>query len=377
MIYLDNAATTRVCKAALDAMLPFLTESFGNPSSSHSAGAAARGAVLEARESMARLLSCEPREIYFTSGGTESDNLALFTAAKLGAKAAKRHIISADFEHPAVLKTLVHLSKNGYEITLLPTPKDGIIKTSDIKNAMRGDTALVSLMTVNNEIGTVQSVREIGALCRECGVLFHTDAVQAAGHITLNFNEINADFLTLSAHKFGGAKGAGAVIIRKGIEPSPMLFGGGQERGARAGTENVAGIVGMAAALENACCFMKQNTKIIAALKNRLCERLNRIDGAHQTCESGTGIISFCFESIESEALLLLLDKAGVCASAGSACSAGALEPSHVLRSMNIPNELLRGALRLSLSAENTADEIEKAANIIEKSVEKLRSFNI
>ncbi len=375
-IYADNAATTKLSKTALDAMMPFLTDRFGNPSSAHADGAQASEALLSAREAMARLLNCRARDLYFTSGGSEADNQALLSAAVWGAAHGRRHLVSSAFEHPAVLRTLAFLQKNGFEVTLLAPSSDGMIQAEQVESAIRTETCLVSLMIANNEVGTIQPITEVGKLCRRRGVFFHTDAVQAAGHIPIDTAAMNIDLLSLSAHKFHGPKGVGALYLCRDLPPVSLIRGGGQERGARAGTENVPGIVGMAAALSESCGRLAENAAYVSRLREQLLSGLERIDGAHPVGNRThrlPGIVNCCFERVESEALLFLLDSAGISASAGSACSAGALEPSHVLRSMGVPDRLARGSLRLSLSETNTPEEIERILSAVSSAVSRLR----
>lgn len=378
-IYADNAATTKLSGTALDAMMPYLTDRYGNPSSVHEDGAEAAAALLEARETMAGLLNCAARELFFTSGGSEADNQALFSAASRGAEHGRRHIISTAFEHEAILRTLEYLKTQGFEVTLLPVSADGIIRPEQVSSAIRPDTCLVSVMTVNNEVGTVQPVKEIGEICRLNGILFHSDAVQAAGHIPIELSKMNVDLLSLSAHKFHGPKGIGALYLRKGIQPVSLVRGGGQERGARAGTENVPAVAGMAAALRESCEKLQENADEITRMREGLVSGLERIRGAHligDRSRRAPGIVNFCFEGIESEPLLLLLDADGISASAGSACSAGALEPSHVLRGMGVPECLARGSLRLSLSEYNNPKEISRIISSVTSAVSRLRKEN-
>ncbi|QAT50532.1 cysteine desulfurase [Caproiciproducens sp. NJN-50] len=378
-IYADNAATTKLSGTALDAMLPYLTDRYGNPSSLHEDGAAAAAALLEARETMAGLLNCAARELSFTSGGSEADNQALLSAASWGAAHGRRHIVSTEFEHPAVLRTLEYLEARGFGVTLLPVSAEGIIRPEQVSSAIRPDTCLVSVMAANNEVGTVQPVKEIGDLCRRNNVLFHSDAVQAAGHIPIDLSEMNVDLLSLSAHKFHGPKGIGALYLRRGIRPVSLIRGGGQERGGRAGTENVPAVAGMAAALRESCGKLEENADYIARMREELISGLERIRGAYLIggrSRRVPGIVNFCFEDVESEPLLLLLDADGISASAGSACSAGALEPSHVLRSMGVPDRLARGSLRLSLSEYNTPEEISRIILSVTSAVSRLRKEN-
>ena len=378
-IYADNAATTRMSRTAIDAMLPYLSDIYGNPSSLHSIGQEAAQALFAARQTVAEQLGCEPRELTFTSGGSEADNMALVSAATLGARKGKKHIISTAFEHHAVLHTLARLEKQGFEVTLLDVHENGLISAEEVEQAIRPDTCLVSVMYANNEIGTIQPIAEIGAVCRAHGVLFHTDAVQAVGHLPIDVVKQNIDLLSLSAHKFHGPKGIGALYARRGIALTNLIEGGAQERGKRAGTENVPAIVSMAAALKEACENMEKNTAYVRALRDRLIEGLSKIphgalngDREHHLA----GNVSFCFEGIEGESLLLLLDDKGVCASSGSACTSGSLDPSHVLLAIGRPHEVAHGSLRLTLSEENTEEEIDTIIRAVTETVEYLRGFS-
>lgn len=378
-IYADNAATTRMSRRAIDAMLPYLSDIYGNPSSLHSIGQEAAQALFAARQTVAEQLGCEPRELTFTSGGSEADNMALVSAATLGARKGKKHIISTAFEHHAVLHTLARLEKQGFEVTLLDVHENGLISAEEVEQAIRPDTCLVSVMYANNEIGTIQPIAEIGAVCRAHGVLFHTDAVQAVGHLPIDVVKQNIDLLSLSAHKFHGPKGVGALYARRGIALTNLIEGGTQERGKRAGTENVPAIVSMAAALKEACENMEKNTAYVRALRDRLIEGLSKIphgalngDREHRLA----GNVSFCFEGIEGESLLLLLDDKGVCASSGSACTSGSLDPSHVLLAIGRPHEVAHGSLRLTLSEENTEEEIDTIIRAVTETVEYLRGFS-
>lgn len=378
-VYADNAATTRLSKTALDAMMPYFTEHYGNPSSLHSAGQRAAEALADAREKIASLLGADPRQITFTSGGSEADNQAIRSAAAYGARKGKKHIISTKVEHHAVLHTLQKLKKEGFEITLLDVNKYGTVSAEDVRNAIRPDTALVTVMYANNEIGSVNPIAEIGAVCREAGVLFHTDAVQAVGHLDVNIAEQNIDLLSLSGHKFHGPKGVGALYVRKGIPLVTLIEGGAQERGKRAGTENVPGIVGMAAALEEAVRNREKNAEYISKLRDRLIEGLSAIP--HSVLNGDPvnrlpGNVNFCFEGIEGESLLLMLDEAGICASSGSACTSGSLDPSHVLLAIGLPHEVAHGSLRLSLSEENTPEQIEHILENVPKIVSYLRNMS-
>lgn len=379
MIYLDNAATTKMSETAIKAMLPYMNEIYGNPSSLHSAGQTAAQALNDARERIAGCLGCSAREITFTSGGSEADNQAIISAAKLGERRGKKHIISTAFEHHAVLHTLKKLEKQGFEVTLLDVHENGIITADEVKAAIRPDTCLVTVMFANNEIGTVQPIAEIGSVCREKGVIFHTDAVQAAGHIAINIQEMNIDMLSLSAHKFHGPKGIGVLYARKGIPLSVLIEGGAQERGKRAGTENIPAIMGMAAALEEACRNAEENAKKVSAIRDRLIDGLSKIPHSVLNGDADKrlpGNVNFCFEGIEGESLLLLLDDKGICASSGSACTSGSLDPSHVLLAIGRPHEIAHGSLRLSVSEENTLEEAEYTVKAVSDVVELLRGIS-
>ena len=378
-IYADNAATTRMSKKAIDAMLPYLDEVYGNPSSLHSVGQRAKEALTSARERMAACLGCDAEDIIFTSGGSEADNHAIRSAARIGEKQGKKHIISTAFEHHAVLHTLNRLKEEGFEITLLDVHENGLITADQVREAIRPDTCLVTVMYANNEIGTIQPIGEIGAVCREKGVLFHTDAVQAVGHLHIDVNSQNIDMLSLSAHKFHGPKGVGALYARRGIRLTNLIEGGAQEKGRRAGTENIPAIVGMAAALEEACAGIDENAKTVGALRDRLIEGLKAIphsvlngDAVHRL----PGNVNFCFEGIEGESLLLLLDDKGVYASSGSACTSGSLDPSHVLLAIGRPHEIAHGSLRLTISEETTAEEIDYMIQAVREVVEYLRGMS-
>ena len=379
-VYADNAATTCVSKAALDAMLPFLTVSYFNPSSLYSSAQKVAEAVAEARETVAACLGAKsPREIYFTSCGSEADNQALVSCARLGARKGKKHLISTKFEHHAILHTLKALEKEGFEVTLLDVHEDGVVRVEDVAAAIREDTCCVSVMFANNEVGTVQPIREIGALCREKGIPFHTDAVQAAGHIPVDVEEMNIDLLSLSGHKFHAPKGVGVLYCRKNIPLFSFIEGGAQERGKRAGTENVAGIVALAAALKESCDHMEENAAKMIAMRDRLFAELgkiphSKINGSLEHHVPGT--VNMCFEGIEGESLLLLLDKNGICASSGSACTSGSLDPSHVLLSLGIPHELAHGSLRLSIDEYNTMEEMEYIIETVPKTVQYLRDVS-
>ena len=363
-IYADNAATTKMSRTAIDAMLPYMETYYGNPSSLHSVGQKAAQALADARQTVADCLGCEPREIIFTSGGSEADNQALLSAAMLGQKKGKKHIISTNIEHHAILHSLRRLESLGFEVTLLPVDEKGRITVEQVANAIRPDTCLVTVMYANNEIGTIEPIAEIGALCHEKGILFHTDAVQAAGHLHIDVKAQNIDLLSLSGHKFHGPKGVGALYARRGIVLTNLIEGGAQERGKRAGTENIPAIVGMAAALKEACANLDENAKKIAALRDRLIAGLSQIphcalNGDDNGANRLPGNVNFCFEGIEGESLLLLLDAKGICASSGSACTSGSLDPSHVLLAIGRPHEVAHGSLRLSLCESNTAEEVD------------------
>ena len=378
-IYLDNGATTKMSQAAIHAMLPYMDTIYGNPSSLHSAGQAAAEALANARQRIANCLGCSAAEITFTSGGSEADNQAILSAAQLGARKGKRHIISTAFEHHAVLHTLNKLEKEGFTITLLDVHENGIVLPEQVRDAIREDTCLVTVMYANNEIGSIQPIREIGAVCREKGVLFHTDAVQAAGHLPIHVQEQNIDMLSLSAHKFHGPKGIGVLYARKGILLTPLIEGGAQERGKRAGTENVPAIMGMAAALDEACAHLDENTAKLTALRDKLIAGLSEIphsilngDAVHRL----PGNVNFCFEGIEGESLLLLLDDKGICASSGSACTSGSLDPSHVLLAIGRVHDIAHGSLRLTLSEEITAEDVAYTIQAVKEVVAYLRGMS-
>ncbi len=379
MIYTDNAATTRMSNAAITAMQPFYNEIYGNPSSLHSAGQRAKEALTAAREQIAACLGCTAREIYFTSGGSEADNQAILSAAAIGAKKGKKHIISTAFEHHAVLHTLEKLRREGFDVELLDVRSYGNISVRQVADAIREDTCLVTAMYANNEIGSILPIAEIGRLCRERGVLFHTDAVQAAGHLPINVTEQRIDLMSLSAHKFHGPKGVGVLYARTGVPLTTLIEGGAQERGRRGGTENVAGIVGMAAALREMCAHMEENAASVARLRDRLIEGLSEIPHSVLNGDRSNrlpGNVSFCFEGVEGESLLLLLDDKGICASSGSACTSGSLDPSHVLLAIGRPHEIAHGSLRLTLSEENTDEEIDCLLREIPSAVEYLRNMS-
>lgn len=378
-IYADNAATTRVSDTALAAMTPCFQEIYGNPSSLHTPGQRAAEKLAAARAIFARNLHADPREITFTSGGSEADNQALLSAAQLGLQRGKRHIISTAFEHHAVLHTLEKLKREGFEVTLLDVHENGIVLPSQVEEAIRTDTCLVTVMYANNEIGTVQPIREIGAVCRARGVPFHTDAVQAAGHLPIHVGEQNVDMLSLSAHKFHGPKGVGLLYARKGIPLFPLIEGGAQERGRRAGTENLPAIMGMAAALELACARLDENAQRLTALRDQLIRGLSRIPHSllnGDPVQRLPGNVNFCFEGIEGESLLLLLNDRGICASSGSACTSGSLDPSHVLLAIGRVHDIAHGSLRLSLSEETTEQDVEEIIRAVSESVAYLREMS-
>lgn len=378
-IYADNAATTKISQTAMKAMISAMENSYGNPSSIHQIGMSANDALQTAREQIARCLGCMPKEIFFTSGGTESDNQAIVSAAMLGAKQNKRHIISTAFEHHAVLHTLRRLKEQGFEIQLLDVGAEGNITAAQVEDAIRPDTCLVTVMFANNEIGSVLPIAEIGEVCRAHGVLFHTDAVQAAGHIPVNVKKQNIDMLSLSAHKFHGPRGIGALYVKRGIELTSLMEGGGQERGKRPGTENLPAIMGMAAALKEECTLMEQNEAKVIAMRDRLIQGLSQIpysilNGSREKRLPGN--VNFCFEGVSGESLLLLLDSRGICASSGSACASGALDPSHVLLSLGLALEIAQGSLRISLDISNTEEEIDYMLEVIPQVVEQLRGMS-
>lgn len=378
-VYADNAATTRMHQTAIDTMTYHLNNTFGNPSSLYTIGQQAKEVLETARADMAACFGAQPREIYFTSGGSEADNQALLSAAAIGARRGKRHIISSAFEHHAVLHTLDKLRRDGFEIELLPVGPVGTVTAQQVADAIRPDTCLVSLMYANNEIGSILPIGEIGAVCREKGVLFHTDAVQAAGHLPIDVAAQNIDMLSLSAHKFHGPRGVGVLYCKKGVLLTSLINGGAQERGKRAGTENLAGIAGMAAALEDACAHMDENAAKVAAMRDRLIAGLSKIphsvlngDPVHRL----PGNVHFCFEGIEGESLLLLLDEKGICASSGSACTSGSLDPSHVLLALGHTHEIAHGSLRLTLCADNTMEQMDTIVAAVTDVVDYLRNMS-
>ena len=378
-VYADNAATTSVSKTALNAMMPYLTEQYGNPSSLYAFGQQAKEGLEAARKTVAECINAEPREIYFTSGGSEADNQAIVSAAKAGARKGKRHLISTAFEHHAVLHTLKKLEKEGFEVTLLDVHEDGVVRLEDLEAAIREDTALVTIMFANNEIGTIQPVKEIGALCREKGIPFHTDAVQAAGHLPIDVKDMNIDMLSMSGHTFHAPKGVGVLYAKRNMPLFNIIEGGAQERGKRAGTENMAGIVALAAALKESCDNMEANNARIIPMRDKLFAELgkiphSKINGSLEHHVPGT--VNMCFEGIEGESLLLMLDMKGICASSGSACTSGSLDPSHVLLSIGLPHEVAHGSLRLSIGEYNTMEEIDHIIATVPQVVEYLRNMS-
>ena len=378
-VYADNAATTKISGHALQAMIPCFEKFYGNPSSHHTVGQEAKEVLEDARARVAACLGCESREVYFTSGGSEADNQAIISAARFGARKGKKHIISTAFEHHAVLHTLNRLEKEGFEVTLLDVREGHNVTAQQVKDAIREDTCLVTCMYANNEIGSVLPIPEIGAVCKEAGVPFHTDAVQAAGHLKIHVKEQNIDLLSLSAHKFHGPKGVGVLYARRGFPLTNVIEGGAQERGKRAGTENLPGIVGLAAALEDACGNMEENNKKVIALRNKLIEGLSQIPHCALNGDPVNrlpGNVSFCFEGIEGESLLLLLDANGVAASSGSACTSGSLDPSHVLLAIGRVHDVAHGSLRLSLSHYNTEQEVDHILKVVPEVVQLLRSMS-
>lgn len=378
-VYVDNAATTAMSDTAINAMTPYLKEVFGNPSSLYAAGQAAKDALEKARADIAQCLNADVKEIYFTSGGSESDNQAIRSAAANGARKGKRHIITTSFEHHAVLHTLKKLEQSGAEVTYLDVHSDGLVTAQQVEEAIRPDTALVTVMYANNEVGTIQPVREIGEVCRRAGVPFHTDAVQAVGHIPVDVKADNIDMLSLSAHKFHGPKGVGALYCKRGLPLNSFIEGGAQERNRRAGTENVAGIVSMAAALKEACANMRKDNEKLLKLRDRLIDGLltipySKLNGDRKNRLPGN--VNICFEGTEGESLLLNLDNAGICASSGSACTTASLEPSHVLLALGLPHEIAHGSLRLTLSADNTDEDINYILKEVPEAVKKVRAIS-
>ena len=379
LIYADNAATTKMSRTAIDAMLPYMETYYGNPSSLHTVGQQAAEALQKARETVAACLGCQPREITFTSGGSEADNQAIVSAARIGARKGKKHIISTAFEHHAVLHTLKKLENEGYVVQLLDVGPTGTVTAQQVADAIREDTCLVTIMYANNEIGSIMPIPEIGAVCQEKGVLFHTDAVQAAGHLHIDVKAQHIDMLSLSAHKFHGPKGVGLLYARQSIPLTNIIEGGAQERGKRAGTENIAGIVSMAAALKEACDHIDENAVKVSALRDKLIAGLSAIPHAALNGDPVNrlpGNVNFCFEGIEGESILLLLDAKGICASSGSACTSGSLDPSHVLLAIGRPHEVAHGSLRLSLCEWNTEEEVDYMLQVIPEVVAYLRSMS-
>ncbi|MBR0542722.1 MAG: cysteine desulfurase NifS [Clostridia bacterium] len=378
-VYADNAATTKLSKKALDAMMPYLTETFGNASSLYDIGQQAHQGVKFARQTVADVIGADVNEVYFTSGGSEADNWAIKGVAEVMAKKGKKHLITSAFEHHAVLHTMQKLEKDGFEVTYLPVYENGIVKVEDVKNAIREDTALVSIMYANNEIGTIQPIAEIGAVCREKGVIFHTDAVQAVGHLPIDVKAQNIDMLSMSGHKFHGPKGIGALYMRKGIRIPNLIEGGAQEAGKRAGTEAVYAMVGMATALKEANDNLEENMKKLTALRNRLIDGLLKVESSRLNGDRENrlpGNVNISFEGVEGESLLLYLDLMGVSASSGSACTSGSLDPSHVLLAIGLPHEIAHGSLRLSLCEENTEEEIDYIIESVPPIIERLRSMS-
>ena len=380
IIYMDNAATTSTSRAALDAMIPVLEREYGNPSSLHQLGQQAADLLADARKRVAACIGAQPDEIYFTSGGTESDNWAITQLAQTGAAKGKKHIISTAFEHHAVLHTLKRLEKEGFEVTLLDVHQDGIVRVDELKAAIRPDTCLVTVMYANNEIGTIQPIAEIGAVCREQGIPFHTDAVQAVGHLPINVTKENIDLMSMSAHKFHGPKGIGALYCRRGIRLTNFIEGGAQERNRRGGTENLPAICGMAAALEDACTGMEERSKTVSAMRDRIIDEVVqnipyvRVNGDREKRLPGN--VNICFEGIEGESLLLRLDLEGICASSGSACTSGSLDPSHVLLAIGLPKEIAHGSLRLTLDEENTEEDVQHLLEVLPGIVSGLREMS-
>ena len=378
-IYADNAATTRMSEEAIETMVKVARETFGNPSSLYEIGQAAKDVLENSRETVAKCFNCSPREIYFTSGGSEADNQAIISAARIGEKAGKKHIVSTTIEHHAVLHTLKKLEKEGFKITLVGVNSKGTVNPEDIKAAITDETALVSVMFVNNEIGTIEPLAEIGKICREKGVLFHTDAVQAAGQIKIDVKSKNIDMMSVSAHKFHGPKGVGALYVRRGIPLTNIIEGGAQERGKRGGTENVPGIAAMAVALKTECEKIPAKTGKLVNARDKIIAGLKKIPYSSLNGElkmRSPGNINFCFEGIEGESLLLLLDDKGICASSGSACTSGSLDPSHVLLAIGRPHEVAHGSLRLSISEDITENEIDYIIKSVEQVVSYLRGMS-
>ena len=379
LVYADNAATTQLSFEVLTEMMPYMTEHYGNPSSLYSFSASAKTAIEDARQKVADCLGATPKEIYFTSGGSESDNWAIKSMAKKGAKRGKKHIISSVFEHHAVLHSLDALKKEGFEVTLLPVYENGIVKPEDLENAIREDTCLVTIMFANNEIGTIQPIAELGEICRKHGVVFHTDAVQAVGNVPIDLSTLPVDMLSLSAHKFHGPKGVGALYIRKGVYIDNLVHGGAQERNRRAGTENTAGIVGLATALDIAVKGMEKKNKMLLEMRNKFIAEASKIERSRVNGDLENrlaGNVNMCFEGIEGESLLLMLDMYGICASSGSACTSGSLDPSHVLLSIGLPHEIAHGSLRLSFSDLNRMEDVDYILDKLPAVVKRLRDMS-
>lgn len=379
-VYADNAATTAVSPKVIEAMIPYMSENYGNPSSLYTFGITAAHAIADARKKVADVINCDENEVYFTSGGSEADNWAIRGAAHLGAKKGKKHIITTKMEHHAVLHTLAKLEKDeGFEVTYLDINDNGIVKVGDVENAIREDTCLVTVMYANNEIGTIQPIGEIGAVCRKKGVLFHTDAVQAVAHVPIDVKKENIDMLSLSGHKFHAVKGTGALYCKKGIRFENLIEGGGQEKGKRAGTENVPGIVGLGVAITEMNEHMEENSKKVAALRDKLFDGLSKISHSRINGDREKrlpGNFSMCFEGVEGESLLLYLDLQGICASSGSACTSGSLDPSHVLLALGLKHETAHGSLRLSLGELNTEEDVDHILSVLPPIVERLRNMS-
>ena len=379
MIYADNAATTKMSKASIDTMFRLVNDTWGNASSLYSVGQKSKEVLEQAREDIANLIGAQPREIIFTSGGSEADNQAILSAAKTGASKGRKHIISSAFEHHAVLHTLERLKEEGFEITLLDVHEDGLVRPEELENAIREDTCLVTIMYANNEIGTVQPISELGEICKKHNVIFHTDAVQAIGHIPVNVNDDNVDMLSASAHKFHGPKGVGFLYVKKGIRVTNLINGGAQEKGRRAGTENVPGIAAMATALKEAVDSLSKNYEDVSKKRDRLIEGLSQIEHSALNGEAVKrlpGNVNFCFEGIEGESLLLLLDDKGIMASSGSACTSGSLDPSHVLLAIGRVHDVAHGSLRLTISEETSESDVDYIIKSVKEVVEHLRNFS-
>ncbi len=378
-VYADNAATTKLSERAFDAMKPYFTEIYGNPSSLYTEGVNARKAVDKARDDIAVCLNAQPNEIFFLSGGSEADNWAIKGAAELGEKKGRKHIISSKFEHHAVLHTLEYLEKHGFEVTLLDVHEDGLVRPDELEAAIREDTALITIMYANNEIGTIQPIKELAAIAKKHGIIFHTDAVQAVGTIPVDVKDLGVDMLSLSSHKFHGPKGVGALYVRKGIRLPNLVHGGAQERGLRAGTENIAGVVGMAEALKESVEVMPERNKRLEKMRDRLIDNLLKIDRSRINGDRTNrlpGNVNMCFQGIEGESLLLSLDLKGISASSGSACTSGSLDPSHVLLSIGLPHEIAHGSIRMTFSTENTEDDIDYILSVLPPIVDRLRSMS-